>query len=349
MSDESTFGARLTIAGQAWRWDGRRWVLSEEAPGRPRLVVAADDDASAAGGPVAGEPPRLPLAVVLPLRRWSVEKPWNSPQGIAFAAFALGPVVLVATGPDIRAASWAISLYFAAVWYLVLQRLIRPEPLARGLQAQIAVATGILGVLLAAGLERELAFGPSLVGATFGIGVPEELVKLAPVAIAGFVGGVSASPAAYLFLGTISGLSFGVAEAVVYSTGASVTGYAAEDSTGFLLTEFYRFVGDSLFHACTAGIACYFVGLALAFRTLARPLVTVGLVLTAVAHGAFDSFAFSGALWPCVVIEALIVLCFLSYVYSARDIATALGARLVGPPPAVALQSGAPVRVREPT
>lgn len=79
---------------------------------------------------------------------------------------------------------------------------------------------------------------------------------------------------------------------MLYSTGATVAGYGTEDVTGYLIFAFYRFASDSLFHACTAGIAAYFVGLGVLYRALAPPLVALGVGLVAVAHWLFDYFAF---------------------------------------------------------
>jgi RsiW-degrading membrane proteinase PrsW (M82 family) len=94
------------------------------------------------------------------------------------------------------------------------------------------------------------------------------------------------------------------------------------------LFEFYRFVGDSLFHACAAGITAYFVGLAVAYRSVARALIVVGIAVTALVHGCFDYFAIHGSTWLAIGTELVLVLVFISYVATGARIEGDLGARL---------------------
>lgn len=305
-------------AGPRWEWDGRRWRLEDGAG-----ILEPDVRVRAKGGRGPG---RFPLAVVVPLATWARNRPWSNPVGIAFLVFALAPLVLVVLDLDVRSASWALSLYFAAVWFLVLRQLIRPEPVKVSEVAGIAGFTAVLGVALAASLERQLHPGHGLFGFVLGVGLPEEAVKLAPVAVLAFGFGYRHSPLTFLFLGAVSGLAFGVAEAVTYSTGMTVAGYGVLDRGGYILLEFYRFVGDSLLHACLAAISCYFVGLALVFKRNLAALVALGLAIPVVLHGLFDYFGASGAEVLAIAVEAVVVLLFLSYVFTGAQIAATLRA-----------------------
>ena len=252
---EEPVGTEFEFGGRPWRWDGSTWVPvdhggSDEVevdvrrrnrveiqPGPAVVAVEPQSHAPKSSGPETGggvgeQLSRLPIATLFPLRAWIEEKPWGRPAGLAFTAFAMGPLVLLAVRPSINGASWAISLYFAAVWFLVFQRLIQPDHVPVRIWSRVAAASAVLGVAVAASVEHQLHFGASLFGTTVGIGLPEELVKIAPVLAVAFLGRYWATPLTYLFIGAVSGLAFGVAEAVVYSTGATVAGYASVDQSG---------------------------------------------------------------------------------------------------------------------
>jgi RsiW-degrading membrane proteinase PrsW (M82 family) len=121
----------------------------------------------------------------------------------------------------------------------------------------------------------------------------------------------------HLFVGTASGLAFGAAEAVPYSTLYSQLLPDMSSAAPVIGQEIWRLVTDSILHACMTGIAAYFIGLAPAARRLAVPLVSVGLLLAAMLHGTYDTVASS---WAGFFMAYVIVCVFVSYVSTGDEI-----------------------------
>jgi RsiW-degrading membrane proteinase PrsW (M82 family) len=116
----------------------------------------------------------------------------------------------------------------------------------------------------------------------------------------------------------VSGLAFGAAEAVTYTTA-----YASwmQLGDGGLAVALWRLLSDGLFHACMAGIVAFFIGLGAWYRSLRLQLVGFGLVVAGVLHGMYDHWSEG---WGGTALAALIVVTFVGYVRSGDRI----GARL---------------------
>lgn len=263
----------------------------------------------------------VPLASLIPLRAWFVDGSWRRGYLGVFLLFALAPFVLLqatAHDQDIHRVAWGFALYFAAAWLITMRALIRPERQSMWLLLRIAGFTMVAGVAVAIALEKAIQpDNHSLVQMVLGVGLPEELAKALAVYVFVFRARNLPSMRAFLFAGAVSGLAFGVAEAVTYSAA-----YSAEsgslNSAQYTLVEVWRLLTDSLFHACMAGITAFFLGLAARHRQQAWTLGLVGLVTAAVLHGAYDRFS-SG--WGGAAIAALILFIFVGYVNAGEDVA----------------------------
>lgn len=274
-------------------------------------------------------------AMLLPIQHWLRDRSLRNWITILFVALVVVPsIALVYVGQDvdkISKSTWAFAIYFACAWLLVLWISIRP-PMVRPL---MLLEVGVIGLLfeapLAIWLEKKLETpNQNLFNYVFTVGLPEEFVKILPVVVLGLVlkqvwGPLT--PKDYLFLGAVSGLAFGAAEAVQYinvyipSQAAAIAESAAQQnadpaSLGQFIAQTsiqsgsWRFVTDPMSHAVWAGITGYFVGLAFQHRRYFW-LALVGLGLTSVLHGINDDVA---GHWFWIVEIVVSVLLFMAYV-----------------------------------
>jgi len=267
---------------------------------------------------------RLPWRDLLPLRSWFSDSAWRQGWIGVFLAAALAPSALshlTENDLDIHRTAWGYALYFALLWLVAIFALLRPEPQDPWLLVRVVAFTAV-AVWLAIQLEKHWAptNTHSLVGMTLGVGLPEEFAKALPVFLFLFLGGRNWSTRTYIFVGVVSGLGFGVKEGVLYSS------LYAQNSDFFTATSFasaetWRLLTDGLWHACTAGITAYFIGLASLLRKAAVPLIAFGLILTSVLHGMNDAWS-NG--WPSFAVTALIVFIFVGYVRNGDAIVAKL-------------------------
>jgi RsiW-degrading membrane proteinase PrsW (M82 family) len=322
------------------RVDAPHLVGAWAAPGRvaqPPLVVTDVDVLPASSWsprprPLPGNewpPPRrevghgLRLSTLLPLSSWWRDGGWRrGPTGV-FAGFAVAPFILLnltSDDDDMTRAAWGFALYFGLAWLLAIHALIRPEPQNRWLLARVVAFTAVAGGFIAVALEEWMGAGDDGVfSMIFKVGFPEELVKAMPVMLFLFLGGRLWTPRTYMFVGVVSGLTFGVAEAALY---AVLYDDLADSFGGSAVTiSIWRLLSGGMFHACLAAISCFFVGLAHWHRDRAWPLLLFGISLAATLHGIYNasSSQFFGA-----VAAAAVVFLFLGYVRSGDSIAVLL-------------------------
>jgi len=206
----------------------------------------------------------------------------------------------------------------------------------------------VLEAPVAVWLERSLhADTNNIFGSVFTVGLPEELAKALPIVVLAYVhrsSWASLTPKDYLFLGAVSGLAFGAAEAVEYVTRvipteltvAAEQGASPADVVLASITQgSWRLVTDPMSHAVWAGITGYFIGLAVRFTRHRFWLVGFGLLLTALLHGINDYVA--GRFWW--ILEIIVsVLLFVAYSQAGgvieQDLSAAeQAARAQQPPP----------------
>jgi RsiW-degrading membrane proteinase PrsW (M82 family) len=267
--------------------------------------------------------------------------------------------------------AWIYAAYFAVAW-LLLGVIVRPDHVSRSmlvLVAAIALATQVpLAVTLEADLHASTAgLGPSI----YIVALPGELAKAIPVLADALIYRLlrqrSLTPVDYLFLGAVSGLAFGASE-VVYSfavTGVAqfyqtvqsailsiqqliLTGHSAPDSLFaaligpvrcFILEFVWRFVTDSISHACWSGLTDYFIGLAATGRYKWCEVGWIGLVVAATLHGLNDWSRVNGH-WLWIVVTLVSGVLFLGY--------AKVGARGDRPAPVSPLEPAEPVAPLEP-
>jgi RsiW-degrading membrane proteinase PrsW (M82 family) len=123
----------------------------------------------------------------------------------------------------------------------------------------------------------------------------------------------------WMFLGTISGLVFGVKESAMYNIAAvsDIYQHTNDIIAGFLVFG-ERIVLDGARHAVWAGIAAFFVGMGINYPRRRWQLIGIGVTLAAVLHGLNDGQA--EPTWTWIGIQRLSLIVFLGYAMSASSI-----------------------------
>jgi RsiW-degrading membrane proteinase PrsW (M82 family) len=300
--------------------------------------------------PQSAQQPRPARAGDLfPLGDWIRHHSLRSWPVLLFLALICVPsIALVILGGNPSASTfdhvaWIFAAYFGVAWLLLLGIIIRPEHVTRTMLLVVVVIALATQVPLAVALETALhgttsSLGPSI----FTVGIPEELAKAIPVLVVAVVyrRRHGLTPRDYLFLGAVSGLAFGAAEVVHYFTvngivqfyqtiQASVpaisqliqSGHSASTSLFavligpvryFVLDFVWRFITDSITHACWSGLTGYFIGLAATGRHRWLSVSWIGLAMAAVLHGLNDWSRVNGhPVWILVTILSGVL--FLGY------------------------------------
>jgi RsiW-degrading membrane proteinase PrsW (M82 family) len=286
---------------------------------------------------------------LLPLGDWIRHHSLRSWPVLLFLVLICVPsIALVILGANPSASTfdhvaWIFAAYFALAWLLLLGVIIRPEHVTRLMLVVVTAIALVVEIPLAVTLETVLhASNASLGHSIYSVGIPEEFAKALPVlAVAVFYGRRrSLEPRDYLFLGAVSGLVFGASEVVHYFTVNGVvefyltvraslpsiqnlinSGHSASTSLFavligpvryFILNFVWRFLTDSITHACWAGLTGYFIGLAVTGRHKWYTVGWIGLVVAAILHGLNDWSRVNGhPVWILVTLVSGIL--FLGY------------------------------------
>ena len=203
-------------------------------------------------------------------------------------------------------------------WLLLLGVIVRPQHVSRSMLAAIAVIGIVTQAPTAIFLETKLHSSTGNLLDVFTIGIPEELAKAIPIVVVAWIWRHywhTQTPRDYLFLGAVSGLVFGAAEAVHYFTNVlgslsgNVNGLDLQDLT---IQYIWRFLTDPIDHAMWAGITGYFIGLAITGQNRKYSLGLVGIAIAAVLHGLNDWNPVNGHVaW--VLVTLISVILFLGY------------------------------------
>ena len=183
-------------------------------------------------------------------------------------------------------------------------------------------AVAVIGIVTQAPtaifLETQLHSSTGSLLDVFTIGIPEELAKAIPIVAVAWIWRQywqTQTPRDYLFLGAVSGLVFGAAEAVHYFTNVlgSLSGNVTGPALQALTLEFvWRFLTDPIDHAMWAGITGYFIGLAITGPNRKYSIGLVGIGIAAILHGLNDWNPINSHLaW--VLVTLISVLLFLGY------------------------------------
>ncbi len=275
------------------------------------------------GRPPGGQFPSYSFSSLVPVRHWARDPALRSwPVLLLVALVCVPPIALVLlnnpTEARIHLIAWMFAAYFAVAWLLLLGVIVRPQHVSRSMLAAVAVIGIVTQAPTAIFLETQLHSSTGSLLDVFTIGIPEELAKAIPIVAVAWIWRQywhTQTPRDYLFIGAVSGLVFGAAEAVHYFTNVlgslqgNVNGLELQDLT---IQYIWRFLTDPIDHAMWAGITGYFIGLAITGPNRKYSVGFVGIAIAAVLHGLNDWNPINGHLaW--VLITLISVILFLGY------------------------------------
>jgi RsiW-degrading membrane proteinase PrsW (M82 family) len=337
-SCETEVGAQAQFCGNC----GKPVRAKAQGAAGPKPVLQAQ----AAAVKLLADIRSLKFSVLFPIESWVAERPWTIGwvQALAFLAFypvALGLIYQNHHSEDLtdqlKTSAWALGFYFAAIWGAILYRTIKPARV----EPQILITTFFFTAIIGIGVDLTVQVLPGfsqlysathsadvewqLLGYVCGVGVLEESVKALPLYFWFLIQKKPTTPREAAFIGVLSGLAFGVAEAVSYSIG-----YANDRESGrltpgaFLIHQFVRMISLPLLHALWSGVVGYFIGLAANFPRKQAALLTVGIASMALIHGLYDTFSDT---WFAFALCVLSLLLFVMYMRSAEKITEGLESR----------------------
>jgi RsiW-degrading membrane proteinase PrsW (M82 family) len=257
---------------------------------------------------------------------------WRQWSRLAFILFGILPpifIVLFSSTTDAKTPGWAYSLYTAPLWALVFWYLIRPGKItAPMVWAGIGIIAGvnILLPILTLPWEKAINEGPhaSVLTWIVGVGYPEELTKALPVLVAALIlraRKIKLDTRVWMFLGCVAGLTFGVREAVLYTTNFIMAGNSVRNVEIPVILNFaLRVFTDGFQHAIWAGIAGFFIGMGVNYRRRGVLLILLGVSIPAILHGFNDWSTTLGTQWAWIGMQAISILFFLGYTMSAASI-----------------------------
>ena len=159
------------------------------------------------------------------------------------------------------------------------------------------------------------------------IGFNEEITKALPVLLAGLIllkyRSVKLDVRMWMFLGTIAGLTFGVAEQAFYTSNDIVginQAQSANDAITGVLAFAERIFVDGFQHAVWAGISGFFIGMALNYRRRRVQLIILGRRRSRRSCTRSTTCCAGSSIWLVILVQAASLLLFLGYTMSAAAI-----------------------------
>lgn len=287
--------------------------------------------------------PRLPdLSVLFPFRAWlrhPALRAWTTWLFVALVATPPLALVLFPSASDLLGVEIMFAAYFAVAWFLVLWVVVRPQRVSAPLLVQVAAAEAVLVLLFLASFPAQDGdILDNLVLSFSVVGIPEEAVKALPALVLAVLHRrLALTPRDVLFLAATSGLVFGAIEAVLYAGDRGLL------TTADALLMVWRFATDPIAHALWAGVAGYFIGIAVGYSHAGPWLALAGLGIgvPALLHGLSDwSTIRGGPVWA--LLEVVSALLFVAYarVGLVASRPAAVGARPLGSPTPSSMPDG---------
>jgi len=274
--------------------------------------------------------------ILFPLRSWLKDTGWKQGSRLLVIAYGLLPsifVVLFSSTTNVNVPGWAYSLAIAPLWAVAFWVLIRPGRITRligwlavGIIAAVLVLLPVMTLPWENALDNTLRLR-NVLPWIYGVGLAEEVTKALPILVAAlllrWVWKITMDVRVWMFLGTISGLAFGVRESVLYTSSYLMQG-THKAGAGFeiplILSFAQRVFVDGFQHAVWAGIAAFFIGMGVNYRRRRIPLIMFGILLPAVLHGLNDWSTQLASHWLWIMMEAVSLLLFIGYTMSAATI-----------------------------
>ena len=235
---------------------------------------------------------------------------------------------------------YGLALWSMALWSLLLYRLFADRDLSFRLAFGTVLFTCFIGLpILELWLftpiditgwlitRNFLAF--RLSGYVFGVGVREELTKAIPLILLALFTTKMRKPINGLLLGMMSGIGFAGAENVYYvfrTLEESLRAMKETGMAGYLVMPVYnnvvRMAMTPFLHACFSAIFGYFIALGISQRRHRFVFFVLGLSLSSLLHGLYDTFVAESPLLG-VVIQCGAFFLVMTYILKARGLSSA--------------------------
>jgi RsiW-degrading membrane proteinase PrsW (M82 family) len=274
--------------------------------------------------------------ILIPVKTWLKDSGWHQGLRLLVIAYALLPLVflaLLSSSSSLSVPGFAYSLYVAPLWAIAFWLLVRPGRIA-ALEIYVGIAIVVwvtiwlyvVTVNINDQLVNAVRNGNFL--AALAVGYNEEITKALPILLAALVllkfRATKLGVRMWMFLGTISGLTFGILEERLYTEMAIAqvanASAVSQADTGVLDFAFRVFV-DGFEHAVWAGVSAFFIGIAINYPRRRWQLILLGVSMVAILHGLNDwSVSAFNSYWPGILIQAISLLLFIGYTMSASSI-----------------------------
>jgi RsiW-degrading membrane proteinase PrsW (M82 family) len=278
----------------------------------------------------------LAVEILVPIKSWLRDSGWRNGLRLLVIAYALLPLVFIAllsSSGSLSTPGFAYSLYIAPLWAIAFWLLLRPGRI-RALEIEVAVGIiiwvtiwiNVVTININDHLVNAVVHGNFF--AALLVGYNEEITKALPVLLAALIllrfRSTKLGVRMWMFLGTISGLTFGILEERFYTEMAiekvATANAVAQADAGVLDFAFRVFV-DGFEHAVWAGTSAFFIGIAINYPRRRWQLIIFGISMVAVLHGLNDwSVSTFNSYWPGIIIQAISLLLFIGYTMSATSI-----------------------------
>ncbi|HEX4834465.1 MAG TPA: PrsW family glutamic-type intramembrane protease [Trebonia sp.] len=279
------------------------------------------------------------LRILFPIQSWRHNSGWRQGLRLGVIIYALLPLIfltVLSSSSSLSTPGWAYSLYVAPLWLGGFWLLIRPPDAVNGqhvARQEIIIAVAIAAwtlvwinvVTININDALPTSHGIGLLSAIV-IGINEEVTKALPVFLAGIImlryRHVKLDVRWWMLLGTVAGLTFGVAEQAFYTSSDIVAINVARspsEAVTAILAFAERVFVDGFQHAVWAGISGFFMGLAVNYHRRRWQLVGIGIGTPALLHALNDWLAGSSP-WFVIIIQAASLLLFLGYTMTASAI-----------------------------
>jgi RsiW-degrading membrane proteinase PrsW (M82 family) len=275
------------------------------------------------------------FAEMVPLSRLYDPETLGHPVAWILLVFGLGPLVLGTMVEDPLLRVRLFNFGCGALWTVFFAMAFKTSKPSVRLGVAVFFATGVFGVLFVSVLqgipplswlysltEPGRPFPLRVVAYVWGVGLLEEVGKgMILLLLARAIGGL-ADAADGVYYGLMSGLGFGVYEALMYTEwvnphqATALSILAGSPTVGlyaYFIASVVRTVSLPLLHAVWTAIVGYFIGLSFAARRKTSAVLLIGLLIAAVLHGLYDAFLSADMGLVAFATAALTLLLFLSY------------------------------------
>jgi RsiW-degrading membrane proteinase PrsW (M82 family) len=274
--------------------------------------------------------------ILIPVKTWLKDAGWHQGLRLLVIAYALLPLLflaLLSSSSSLSVPGFAYSLYVAPLWAIAFWLLLRPGRIA-ALEIYVGIAIVIwvtiwlyvVTVNINDQLVNAVRNGNFL--AALAVGYNEEITKALPILLAALVllkfRATKLDVRMWMFLGTISGLTFGILEERLYTEMAIAqvaNASAVSQADAGVLDFAFRVFVDGFEHAVWAGVSAFFIGIAINYPRRRWQLILLGVSMVAILHGLNDwSVSEFNSYWPGILIQAISLLLFIGYTMSASSI-----------------------------